>query len=221
MHFPTILTLALAASSSAGSIPSMDISSGLTKRSHNYNREFSRALSGFERRSVKSRRGPAPSNNPAAALPDTPATGPATAANLKEWNQKTAQACNTAISQLTQASNPSGLGVCYNLPFLNKKTGVFQAELRIFNVSAPSAPWEGVSRSDISVAFGYQGATVSQANGLVQRDVDHIENEFVARLVAEEDVHELDARQSSGTPPQIKVLSYVGKIDAELLPATK
>jgi len=220
MQFSIFLTLALAASSSAGSLPNMDITSGFVRRVHNHRRDVPGALHDFVRRSSQPQKGPAPSKNPAAALPDNPATGPATASNLKEWNRKTAKACMNAISQLNTASNPSGLGVCYNLPFLNKKTGVFQAELRIYNVTPPSNAWEGVSSKDIKVAFSYQGATVSAAQGLVSRDLEDSKTQFAARLVGEEDMAEIDRRQAGNTPPMVKILSYVGKINPELLPAT-
>lgn len=81
--------------------------------------------------------------------------------DMERWNAETTAACSRAVGALNgRASNPSGMAVCYNVPFLDPKTGVFQAELRMFNISAQVEEWAGVPSSSISLSLRYVGATV-------------------------------------------------------------
>jgi hypothetical protein len=119
-----------------------------------------------------------------------------------QWEADTQAACNGAITALNgQASNPTGLAVCYNLPFLNNQTGVFIAELRLYKVTDPIAPWTGVNVRDINMALSYPGAAVQNVQGsLNKRDL-------------------LEARQNANdvTPEQLKVLMYVGRINSNAM----
>ncbi|KAI8959911.1 hypothetical protein F5Y11DRAFT_358865 [Daldinia sp. FL1419] len=80
---------------------------------------------------------------------------------MTQWNTDTTAACMTALSLLVAASNPSGAAVCYNLYSLNKNTGTFMADLRLFQVSTPFGDFEGIPPEDISVGLQYNGASVS------------------------------------------------------------
>ncbi|KAF2870741.1 hypothetical protein BDV95DRAFT_495915 [Massariosphaeria phaeospora] len=150
-------------------------------------------------------------SNPADSAPQvstTPASGPITQADVAKWEVDTEAACNTALQALNgQASNPTGLAVCYNLPYLDNKTGIFQAELRMYNVSAPIAPWLGVPASDISMSLSYLGAMVQTGNASMQ-----------ARGIASPaDGMLVEKRQNNGGPEMLKVLSYVGQINSNLM----
>lgn len=97
----------------------------------------------------------------------TDATGgtTTTATNLSEWNTQTEAACTQALDLLNgQATNPSGLAVCYNLPYVDNSTGVFKADLRIYNVSAPTGSFANIPSQDVQVGLSYEGATVSAVN---------------------------------------------------------
>lgn len=96
----------------------------------------------------------------------TDATGTTTTAtNLSEWNTQTEAACTQALDLLNgQATNPSGLAVCYNLPYVDNSTGVFKADLRIYNVSAPTGSFANIPSQDVQVGLSYEGATVSAVN---------------------------------------------------------
>jgi len=142
----------------------------------------------------------------------TPASGDAANIDLAEWEEKTKAACGTALQSLNgQASNPSGIAVCYNLPFLDNQTGVFQAELRMYNVSAPIDPWTGITAADVSMTLSYQGATVQNMNST-----------FAKREIAWPPIKMRDAegllvkRQSNGIQ-ELKVLMYVGQINKNLM----
>lgn len=147
---------------------------------------------------------------PAPQISTTPASGDAAKADLAKWEEQTKAACMSALTVLNgQASNPSGIAVCYNLPFLDNQTGIFQAELRMYNVSAPIDPWRGVTAADVNMALSYLGATVQSTNGtFAKRHVVDMYPPIKERSLVE--------RQSAG-PQDLKVLQYVGKINSNLM----
>jgi hypothetical protein len=149
---------------------------------------------------------------PAPQVSPTPASGDAAKINLAEWEAQTKAACETALSSLNgQASNPSGIAVCYNLPFLDNQTGVFQAELRMYNVSAPINPWAGITAADVSMTLSYSGATVQTMNStFAKRDIA-----WPPIKVREADGR-LVTRQANGIT-ELKVLMYVGQINRNLM----
>lgn len=85
-----------------------------------------------------------------------------TAQNLAQWDTTTNTACLSALTSLRQSSNPSGTCICYNLPALDSTTGMFEADLRLFKVSASRGAWAGIAPGDIMVGLRYNGATVSE-----------------------------------------------------------
>ncbi|KAI8941710.1 hypothetical protein NX059_002918 [Plenodomus lindquistii] len=139
----------------------------------------------------------------------TPAAGDVSAADLAKWEEETSKACMDTLSNLNgQASNPTGIAVCYNLPFFDNTTGVFQAELRMYNVSAPIDPWVGVTAADVSMTLSYLGATVqNMAGNFTKRDI--------TRPPVKEGM--LVERQSISTMTELKVLMYVGRVNKNLM----
>lgn len=153
-------------------------------------------------------------SSPLASL--TPASGDAALSNadLAKWEAETKKACMETLSSLNgQATNPSGIAVCYNLPFLDNRTGVFQAELRMYNVSAPVDPWTGVTAADVSMTMSYLGATVqNMAGNFSKRDITW-------PPVRERGLDDgaLVERQDSNGMSELKVLMYVGRINSNLM----
>ncbi|KAF7860367.1 hypothetical protein EAF04_008494 [Stromatinia cepivora] len=97
------------------------------------------------------------------SITDAPATTAAT--NISDWNTQTEAACTQALGLLkAQDTNPSGLAVCYNLPYADNTTGVFKADLRLYNVSAPTGAFANIPSQEVQVALSYEGATVSAIN---------------------------------------------------------
>ena len=150
---------------------------------------------------------------PAPQVSPTPASGDAAKVDLAQWEAQTKAACGTALQSLNgQASNPSGIAVCYNLPFLDNQTGVFQAELRMYNVSAPIDPWTGITAADVSMTLSYSGATVQNMNSTFsKRDLSFppIKVRDVEGL--------LMRRQAAQGMTELKVLMYVGQINKNLM----
>lgn len=85
--------------------------------------------------------------------------------NITAWDASTSVACTTQLQKLNGvASNSAGMAVCYNLPFLDNSTGLFQADLRLYQISAPSGNFAGVPAQDVTVGLQYFGATVQPLN---------------------------------------------------------
>lgn len=142
-----------------------------------------------------------------------PASGDASKGNLAKWEEETRAACMQTLGNLNgQASNPSGIAICYNVPFLDNSTGVFQVELRMYNVSAPVDPWQGVTAADVSMTISYLGATVQAMNmNNTKREVSE------ARARARWNDGTLVQRQTISTMTELKTLMYVGKINSNLM----
>jgi hypothetical protein len=166
-----------------------------------------------------------PSATASAAIPSlTPASGDASKVDLNKWNMETEAACEKATDALNgQASNPTGMAVCYNLPFLDNSTGVFEAELRLYNVSAPIDPWIGVRLADISMTLSYLGATVQMNNGTVMKRDSFLSwptikgRDIEGQLVERQDTATPTATGTPKPSNEIKVLNYVGKINSNLM----
>lgn len=143
----------------------------------------------------------------------TPASGDASKADLVKWEEETRAACMQTLGNLNgQASNPSGIAVCYNVPFLDNSTGVFQAELRMYNVSAPVDSWQSVTAADVSMTLSYLGATVQAMNmNNTKREISE------AQARARWSDGTLVQRQTISTMTELKTLMYVGKINSNLM----
>lgn len=87
------------------------------------------------------------------------------ATSMSDWNTQTEAACSQALDLLdVQNTDPSGLAVCYNLPYVDNSTGVFKADLRLYNVSAPTGAFANIPSQDVQVGLNYAEATVSVVN---------------------------------------------------------
>ncbi|CEI62875.1 hypothetical protein FVEN_g554 [Fusarium venenatum] len=80
--------------------------------------------------------------------------------NMTAWNMNTNSACRTALGGLHKSTNPSGTCLCYNLPSLDMKTGVFEADLRLYQVSQARGSFASVAPEDINVGISFNGASV-------------------------------------------------------------
>ncbi|MCJ1478102.1 hypothetical protein MMC13_006777 [Lambiella insularis] len=86
-------------------------------------------------------------------------------------DSSTDSACVQALNSLNgQASNPSGMALCYNVLSFDNSTGDFESNLAMYSVSAATGDWAAVNQSNINVTLSYPGATVQQSNS--KRDAD-------------------------------------------------
>jgi len=209
MLFRTTALSALLAASNVAAIKLGDVNAVL-RRSEDLE-EVLRRDSGLLATLTQRQDANAADTAPLASL--TPVSGDASKADLQKWEDETRAACMQTLSNLNgQASNPSGIAVCYNVPFLDNSTGVFQAELRMYNVSAPVDPWQSVTTADVSMTLSYLGATVQAMNmNNTKRDVS--EDQLRARWSD----GTLVQRQTISTMTELKTLMYVGKINSNLM----
>lgn len=147
---------------------------------------------------------------------------PGASMTVVEWDAQTMAACTTALESLNgQASNDAGMAVCYNLPFLDNSTGVFQADLRLFKISAATGKFATISPQNVMVGLAYVGATVSPVNAsaIGRRDILEMEiserDDKVVSLISWPR-SELDKRQAA-VPTMAQAYAFVGKINKDLL----
>jgi len=128
----------------------------------------------------------------------------AAAANTTQWNAQTSAACETALAALNGvASNPSGMAFCYNLPFLDTTTGVFQADLRLFMISAATGDFAGVPSEDVTIGMQYIGATASMIPASQLTTGGNVEK----------------VKRQAQPPVQQQAYAFVGQINKNLLSA--
>jgi hypothetical protein len=147
------------------------------------------------------------------------------------WNNKAETACVGAMQNLTgNAGNPSGLAVCYNVPYLDPTKGTFEAELRMYNISAPTDGFVGITPDMMMVTLQYAGAIIQATNDSalpVKRDlVDHYaqkRQQASATLSAMTTGSGL-AATAAGTmaggvamPTEVAIRKYLGVINSNLL----
>ncbi|CUS10252.1 unnamed protein product [Tuber aestivum] len=119
--------------------------------------------------------------------------------DLQSWARETTLRCIDRLKNVTKASNPSGIAVCYNLPFQSNDSGVFAADLRLYQVSAPEGDWATVG-GNIDVSLMYNGAAVQLRNE-----------------TAEEAAATAQASANSEGPQKVQEFHFIGQIDKMLL----
>ncbi|KAG6003402.1 hypothetical protein E4U21_002077 [Claviceps maximensis] len=128
--------------------------------------------------------------------------------DIAAWNTVTDTACTKALSVLPRSSNPSGNCVCYNLPSLDIKTGIFEADLRLYRVSDPRDDFAGVPPQSVRVGLQYHGASVSSIS----------EQELIAMGLVKNQTRKQNRRDgTAGSPRLIQTYLFVGQIDAAKL----
>jgi hypothetical protein len=142
-----------------------------------------------------------------------------------KWNAQAEQACMTSVMNLRgKSSNPAGLAVCYNVPYLDEAKGTFEAELRMYNISMPSGDFVGVTPAMMMVTLQYQGATIQASNGAlpVKRAlIDLVERQMQMDNMA---TPTGTAMPPSGAMPQgimmpseVAVRKYIGQVNKALM----
>lgn len=134
--------------------------------------------------------------------------------NLTNWDENTENACEKSFeSRRDPVSNPSGMAVCYNIPFLNQETGVFEADLRLFMISNPTESFIGVPSDKIQVALSFNGASVSPID---TNSIKRSENNFASSIMLS---YENPREVKRGMAPRLmKTYAFVGQVDKTLMP---
>lgn len=77
------------------------------------------------------------------------------------FNSTATEACLGPLSKMTSVVNPSGMVACYNIPFLDSSTGVFEADIRLYMISPPNEEFTGVQPTDLSLGVMIPQASLS------------------------------------------------------------
>jgi hypothetical protein len=110
-------------------------------------------------------------------------------------------ACGAALGDIKSVSNDAGLLACYNIPFLNTNTGVFEADLRLYQLSPPRGDFVGIKSTDINVQLSYPNAgfsTIPQNTPNARREVA------------------LETRQDAGQMRELQNFLFVGQVSETL-----
>lgn len=116
--------------------------------------------------------------------------------NMAEWEAQVNTACEDALSKLPQSTNPSGTCTCYNLPVLNTKTGAFEADLRLYQISASREEFAGIPANQVQVGLSYNGASVSP-------------------VTASTAAQKVQPRQANSKPQLLQTYLFVGQVDPD------
>jgi len=128
--------------------------------------------------------------------------------SVAQWDAQTMAACTTALEALNgKASNDAGMAVCYNIPSLDNQTGVFQADLRLFTISAPTGKFANIPSQNVTVGLAYNGATVSETNGTT----------VAKRTEGEHSLISWPRNKRATVPTMAQAYSFVGRINQDLL----
>jgi hypothetical protein len=161
----------------------------------------------------------AQSNGIATPVPQVAAA--AASVTPSQWNAEADAACMTAVMNLKgKSSNPAGLAVCYNVPYLDQQKGVFEAELRMYNISAPTGDFVGVTPAMMMVTLQYSGATIQTSNGAlpVKRDaVMLVERQMSVATPTSSIAPSATMPNGILMPSQVAIRKYVGQVNKALM----
>lgn len=132
------------------------------------------------------------------------------------WNNATDKACMNALSAMHgNASNPAGMAVCYNIPFLNTSTGVFQADMRLYRVAGPVKEWAAIQDQTVSIRLFYPSATVSPRKLTIGRRADYSQFWRPEATAVATELNIL--RKEGNTPQMLQAFGLIGQIKGDLL----
>jgi len=145
----------------------------------------------------------------------------AASVNTTTWNAEAEKSCMNAVMALKgKATNPAGLAVCYNVPYLDQSKGVFEAELRMYNISAPTGEFVGVTPAMMMVTLQYAGAIIQQSNGQTPVKKRHlVERQMISTPTGVAMAGGLTGAMPAGImmPTEIAIRQYVGQINKDLM----
>lgn len=157
------------------------------------------------------------SSNSAARLTDIPVLLQSTTALTKDaeadasWDNRTEAACVRAVTNLHgDASNASGLTACYNVRSYNNITGMFEADLRVYQIAAPSGKWTHLQAASETLDVVYTEAKIVKSSRVQKREITTV----ALPLWQEVKAMPLHKRRANYAPPtRLQGLSLLGKTD--------
>ena len=158
---------------------------------------------------------PSPTSSPTSLATPSSTPSPSTDAAIEPqgWNNQTQAACVTALSGHVNATNASGMAVCYNIPYFNNATGAFEADLRLYRVANPSGEWAALNQQGVSVGLSYPGAAVAASSAPAKRNADFLSWPPIRR----DEAGNVIITRSAASPQMLQVLDFVGMINGNLM----
>lgn len=133
-----------------------------------------------------------------------------------DWDQQTESACNIALTSLGgKATSPSGIATCYNIGNLDRSTGIFHVDLRLYRIAACNGDWIQLQTSTPDISLSYAGASLL-ANTIQKArwDGDRLDWSIAER----EEAKDMYLRRSnSASPKKLEDLSFVGTVHNDKL----
>ena len=132
-----------------------------------------------------------------------------------DWDEETNEACVAALqASQAAAASTSGMAACYNIKSLNGTTGSFEAEVRLYQVSEPSAQWDE-GQSGLNLALKYARATVT--GNTASKNKREIRDKRPTKA-SEMEKQSLNARSPRLRPRQLETLELEGQVGKDALP---
>ncbi|KAL8817771.1 MAG: hypothetical protein Q9223_003461 [Gallowayella weberi] len=152
---------------------------------------------------------------PAVAVPAASASAKAAAVSPSKWRSQTAAACMTSLATLNgQASNPTGLAACYNIQSFNSSTGVFEADLQLYRITAATGNWASLMTQAVNVGMSYSDATVAPSNANRKRwEATPSTTTSGSTGVGATRVR----RAAVDSPSMVQEMSFVGKLNGNVM----
>lgn len=204
-----ISTLPLAALLLAADIPNVTAKAFLDIHHHQHaaanlvqavRRDAHEIMNSYHRRDAVPEPASASASSTAAAVSGNPQNF-----DTPAWNATTTSSCTTALASLQgNVTNPAGMAVCYNIPFLDNTTGVFEADLRLYQAAPPSGAFTGVQPGAVSVGMSYLHATIS-ASQASKAKRDMVETTLESRQTT-----------ANNNMTMLQAFQFVGQIDKAL-----
>ena len=117
-----------------------------------------------------------------------------------ERNVSTLEACTGAVQGLSSVTNEAGFAACYNvLDWQENMGGMFQADLRLYQFSAPTGQFADVPMNAITIQLNYPNST-----------------QFSILMNSKRSLASLQHRQDQSTPTEIQQYSLVGNFKIQL-----
>ncbi|KAI4263922.1 MAG: hypothetical protein L6R35_007322 [Caloplaca aegaea] len=159
-----------------------------------------------------------PVSSPSSGVLAPPAASPKAQAinsNPDIWRDQTAAACMVSLSALNgKSSNPSGLAACYNLQSWNNRTGVFEADLKLYRIAPATGEWVTLMTQAVNVGLSYSGAKVAPRGGINKRATEILPRTPIAPPM----VNGSRVRRAAAAAPSIvQEMTFVGMVDKSMM----
>jgi hypothetical protein len=95
-------------------------------------------------------------------------------------NETISSACVGTLSQITTITNDAGMAACYNILQADKNTGIFQADIRLYQIQPPSGQFIGVASNQMLANLVFPSSTTF--NVLMKRKLGKRQSSSMSEL---------------------------------------